>query len=40
MRRSIGHIFPDIFDTLLVPKNQELVADHYRLGSKLDFGFK
>ncbi|MEB3219821.1 MAG: DUF1156 domain-containing protein [Nostocales cyanobacterium 94392] len=34
LRRSIGHIFPDIFKTLLVPKNQELVADYYRLGGK------
>lgn len=35
LRRSIGNIFPDIFNTLLVPKNQELVADHYRLGGKV-----
>ncbi|MDB9406766.1 DUF1156 domain-containing protein [Microcystis sp. CS-574] len=34
MRRSIGSIYPEIFNTLLVPKTQEMVADHFRHGSK------
>jgi putative DNA methylase len=34
MRRSIGSIYPAIFNTLLVPKAQEMVADHFRHGSK------
>jgi putative DNA methylase len=34
MRRSIGSIYPAIFNTLLVPKTQEMVADHFRHGSK------
>ncbi|MFO0147656.1 MAG: DUF1156 domain-containing protein [Microcystis sp.] len=34
LRRSIGSIYPAIFNTLLVPKAQEMVADHFRHGSK------
>ncbi|MCA2660030.1 MAG: DUF1156 domain-containing protein [Microcystis sp. M049S2] len=34
LRRSIGSIYPEIFNTLLVPKTQEMVADHFRHGSK------
>jgi putative DNA methylase len=34
LRRSIGSIYPEIFNTLLVPKAQEMVADHFRHGSK------
>ncbi len=30
LRRSIGSIYPDLFNTLLVPKAQELVATPYR----------
>lgn len=32
LRRSVGHLFPDLFSTLLVPKHQELVANPYRHG--------
>lgn len=34
MRRSIKHIFPDIFSTLVVPKAEELVATPDRHGGK------
>jgi len=34
LRRSLSKIYPDIFSTLLVPKNQELVADQLRHGSR------
>jgi len=34
LRRSLRNIFPDIFSTMLVPKEQELVATPYRHGSK------
>ncbi len=34
LRRSIGSVYPDIFSTVLVPKAQEMVADHFRHGSK------
>ncbi len=34
LRRSIGSIYPTIFNTVLVPKAQEMVADHFRHGSK------
>ena len=30
LRRSLGHIYPDLFSTLLVPKAEELVATSYR----------
>ena len=30
LRRSLGHIYPDLFSTLLVPKAEELVATPYR----------
>ena len=36
MRRSIKHIFPSLFSTMLTPKAEELVADPYRYGSKED----
>lgn len=34
MRRSLREVFPDVLSTLLVPKNQELVADQERFGSR------
>jgi len=34
LRRSIGHIYPDLFGTMLTPKAEELVADPYRHGGK------
>lgn len=30
LRRAVGKIYPDLFSTLLVPKEQELVASKYR----------
>lgn len=36
MRRSLRDIFPDIFGTLLVPKEPELVATPYRFGGDKD----
>lgn len=32
LRRSLGHIYPDLFSTLLTPKTQELVVIPYRFG--------
>ncbi|MFM6139615.1 MAG: hypothetical protein ACKPCP_36675, partial [Sphaerospermopsis kisseleviana] len=32
LRRSIGKVYPDICNTLLVPKERELVATPYRFG--------
>jgi len=34
LRRSLRHIYPDLFATLAVPKAEELVATPYRHGSK------
>jgi putative DNA methylase len=34
LRRCLNNIFPSLFSTLLVPKNQELVADPIRFGGK------
>nr|WP_236107165.1 hypothetical protein [Cylindrospermopsis raciborskii] len=34
LRQSIGSIYPDIFNTVLVPKAQEMVADHFRHETK------
>lgn len=34
LRRSLKTVFPDIFATVAVPKNEELVATPYRHGSK------
>ena len=34
MKRSLGGIFPDLFGTLQVPKQEELVANQFRQGSK------
>lgn len=34
MRRSLGKVYPDLFSTLLTPKNEELVADPFRYGGK------
>ncbi len=34
LRRSLGKTYPELFTTLLVPKDQELVADPYRYGGK------
>lgn len=36
MRKSIRHIYPDLFSTMLTPKVEELVADPYRHGSRED----
>jgi putative DNA methylase len=36
LRRSLRQIFPDLFATMAVPKNEELVATPYRHGSKKD----
>lgn len=33
LRRAIGHIYPEIFRTIVVPKAEELVATVYRHGS-------
>jgi putative DNA methylase len=32
LRRSLGSVYPDLFDTLLTPKSAELVATPYRFG--------
>lgn len=34
LRHSIGHIYPDLFKTLLTPKENELIADPFRHGGK------
>jgi putative DNA methylase len=34
LRRSLYSIYSNIFNTVLVPKAQEMVADHFRHGSK------
>ncbi|WP_211950276.1 DUF1156 domain-containing protein [Cupriavidus yeoncheonensis] len=34
LRRSLRHIYPDLFATMTVPKAEELVATPYRHGSK------
>jgi putative DNA methylase len=34
MRRSLREVYPDIFSTVLVPKELELVADHQRFGGR------
>jgi putative DNA methylase len=34
LRRSMGSVYPTIFNTVLVPKVQEMVADQFRHGSK------
>jgi putative DNA methylase len=34
LRRSLKNIFPDIFSTMLVPKDEELIASPYRHGTK------
>lgn len=34
MRRSLRNIFPDLFGTMTVPKDEELVATPYRHGNK------
>ena len=36
LRRSLGHIHPDLFRTLLTPKAAELVATPYRFGGDRD----
>jgi len=36
LRRSLGHVYPSLFSTLLTPKSQELIATPYRHeGSKV-----
>lgn len=32
LRRSLGNIYPELFSTILVPKEEELVATPYRFG--------
>ncbi|MBZ0098787.1 MAG: hypothetical protein K8F30_06865, partial [Taibaiella sp.] len=34
LRRALIRIYPNVFSTLLVPKETELVADHQRLGGR------
>jgi putative DNA methylase len=34
LRRNIGNLYPDLTGTMFVPKEQELVAAHYRHGSR------
>ncbi|OOK66078.1 hypothetical protein BZL29_7681 [Mycobacterium kansasii] len=34
LRRSLRSIYPELFQTMLVPKAQELVANPYRHGGK------
>ena len=34
MRASIGSIYPELFSTMLTPKNEELIADPYLRGGK------
>ncbi len=36
LRRSLRPVFPSLFATLAVPKAEELIASHYRHGSKED----
>jgi putative DNA methylase len=36
LRLSLRHIYPSIFGTMLVPKDDELVADHQRYGGRDD----
>ncbi len=36
LRRSLRSVFPDLFATLAVPKDEELIASPYRHGSKED----
>lgn len=43
LRRSIGHLYPELFSTVLTPKASELVADPSRAGGdqeKADYLFK
>ncbi len=35
LRRSLSNIYPELFSTVLVPKDQELVADQERCGSRM-----
>ena len=34
LRQSLNGIYPDLCSTLLVPKTQEMIADHFRHGSR------
>jgi putative DNA methylase len=34
LRRGLGRLYPDLFGTILVPKSEELVADHQRHSGK------
>lgn len=34
LRRSLIDIYPDLFSTLLTPKETELIADHHRFGGR------
>jgi adenine-specific DNA methylase len=34
LKRSLGHLFPDLFSTPLSPKKGEIISDRYRQGGK------
>jgi adenine-specific DNA methylase len=34
LKRTVGHLHPDLFATPLTPKSQEMVADAYRFGGR------
>lgn len=34
LKRTVGHVYCDLFATPLTPKSQEIVEDRYRLGSR------
>ena len=36
LRRSLREVYPDIFDTMLVPKADELIASRHRHGGKAE----
>jgi putative DNA methylase len=36
MRSSIGHLYPDLFETMLVPKQEELIAAPYRFNGDMN----
>jgi putative DNA methylase len=34
LRHSLGSIYPSVFRQILTPKSEEMVADHFRIGSR------
>jgi len=34
LKRTVGHLYPDLFSTPLVPKSDEIVSDRYRHGGR------